>query len=74
MQMMMQQEMSCAQQIIVICTDLIDGGRALLFFDQDSLHVKKCWGHFSKALIINGPVKLLLFTWKMEVSIVLQLT
>ena len=29
---------------------------------------------FSKAPMINGPAKLLLFTWKMEVSIVLQLT
>ena len=29
---------------------------------------------FSKVLIINGPVEPLLFTWKMEVSIVLQLT
>ena len=29
---------------------------------------------FSKVPIINGPIELLLFTWKMEVSIVLQLT
>ena len=39
-----------------------------------SIPVFRPGARFSKAPIINGPIKLLLFTWKMEVSIVLQLT
>ena len=40
----------------------------------DETTYKDPGARFSKAPIINGPVKLLLFTGKMEVSIVLQLT
>ena len=36
--------------------------------------VRRPGARFSKVPIINGPVKLLLFTCKIEVSIVLHLT
>ena len=43
--------------------------------NRDEVHKAKCPGaRFSKVPIINGPGKLLPFTLKIEVSIVLHLT
>ena len=55
------------------------------FYDGDTRHLAKGWklqilvslrvlgAHYLKVSIINGPVKLLLFTCKIEVSIVVHL-
>ena len=42
--------------------------------DQRAAKKMRPGARFSKVPIINGPVKLLLFTCKVEVSIVLHLT